>query len=218
MLLNSAHDVTSDIVAAYKEEWLKIAPKAIILYSRSNHGHMFGTIDLEESILTYIKDNLSDTQYLFKTMDDIITDVSMLDRDLPEAGFYYLPSISYESLTQGQEFPPQTTFYILSLANVSTLYGKDVSQKRSKYLKAAKDNPALKPWEMTYDIKFDCETHLQRTVKDITKKCLLDEETYTKLLNFVRQYQLGDPSHKNIFFRKEGICHYHMWHDTVFEL
>ena len=216
--LNSADDVTTDIVAAYKEEWLKIAPKAIILYSRSNAGHMFGTIDLEEAILTYIKANLPNTQYLFKTMDDVITNVSMFDLDLPEAGFYYLPSISYESLMQGEEFVPQTTFFILSLANVSSLYGKDVKNKRNTYLKARKDNPNLKPWEMSYDIKFDCETHLQRTVKDITKKCLLDDKTYEKLLNFVRQYKLGDPSHKNIFFTKQGICHYHMWQDTVFEL
>ena len=216
--LNSAEGVSIDIVNAYREKWLEIAPKAVILYSSTNAGHMFGTIDLEESILTYIKANLPDTQYLFKTMDDMITDVRMLDLDLPEAGFYYLPSISYESLLKGEEFVPQTTFFIISLANVSSLYGKDVKNKRNTYLKALKDNPNLKPWEMSYDIKFDCETHLQRTVKDITKKCLLDDKTYTKLLNFVRQYQLGDPSHKNIFFTKQGICHYHMWQDTVFEL
>lgn len=216
--LNTVPGVTSDIILDYSKEWLKIAPNAIILHSNENRGHMFGTIDLEEAILAYIKENLHDTRYLFKSMEDVITDVGMLYLDLPEAGFYYLPSISYESLVKKQSFPPQTTFFIIDIANIDTLYGYDVEYKILEYFKEREIHPGLKPWDMSYDIKFDCETHLARTVQYITKKCILNDDSYSKLLNFVQQYRVADPSHKNIYFIKEGICHYHLWQDTVFEL
>jgi hypothetical protein len=216
--LNRTDNADSYIVEDYKNEWSKIAPNVIFLHAHENKGHMFGTIELEELIVSFIKSYLPKTRYLFKTMEDVITDPRLLELEVPEVSFYYLPSISYESYVTNKLDLPQTTFFILDITYIDTLYGKDVKLKHHEYLLAQKTNPMIKPWEMPYETKFDCESHLARTTKDYSKFCLLNLETHDKLLNFVINNRLGDPSHKNIYFVNEGLCHYHNWEDNVFEL
>jgi hypothetical protein len=216
--LNTGEKADSYIEEAYKNEWLKMVPNVVFLHAHDNKGHMFGTIELEELILRFAKTYFPKTRYLFKTMEDVITNSKLLELEVPEASFYYLPSISYESIIRNKLDLPQTTFYILDITYIDSLYGKDVKLKHHEYLLALANNPRLKPWDMPFEIKFDCETHLARTVKNHSKYCLLNSETYDKLLNFVEKHKVGDPSHKNIYFINEGICHYHNWEDSVFEL
>jgi hypothetical protein len=76
-------------------------------------------------------------------------------------------------------------------------------------------NPQIKPWEIPFDIKFDCETHLGRTTKDM-KKCCFSENIFRKLLDFNDINPIGDPSHKNLYLSEIGICHYHFYNEPVF--
>lgn len=229
---NTLEDTPIRKVNQYHNTWRRLVPNCVILHSDKNRGHMFGTIDLEESILKYIKRELPEVQYLWKSMDDVITTTDLLDVEVEEAEFYYLPGFSYESIQKagGKEnlhkiydafdsgfYTPQTPFFILDITNINSLYGNDIDIKINIYKEVKARNPAVKPWEVPFNIKFDCETHLGRTTKDLKKFCLLKDQ-FKDLLDMVEINKIGDPSHKNIYFEKLGVCHYHFYKDLIYNV
>jgi hypothetical protein len=230
--LNYLVDTSKEVVEEYKNKWLQYFPNSIILQSDNNRGHMFGTIDLEEDILKYMKSNIPNKKYLFKSMDDVITSDSLLEVEIPLVDFYYIPGFSYESiLNAGSKqklrsiyedfetgfFTPQTTFFVVNIDNIDMLYGNDIEHKYDVYQEKKKQNPNIKPWEIPFDIKFDCETHLARTVKDKSKYCLIANK-FSNLLDLVEQIPIWDPSHKNVLLKNIGMCHYHYYDQPVFEV
>ena len=229
---NSLEDTPIRKVNQYHNTWRRMVPNCVILHSDKNRGHMFGTIDLEEDILKHIKKELPEVQYLWKSMDDVITTTDLLDVEVEEAEFYYLPGFSYESIQKagGKEnlhkiydafdsgfYTPQTPFFILDITNINSLYGSDIDIKINIYKEVKARNPAVKPWEVPFNIKFDCETHLGRTTKDLKKFCLLKDQ-FEDLLDMVEVNKIGDPSHKNIYFEKLGVCHYHFYKDLIYNV
>lgn len=229
--LNKTDECKDYIVEEYKNQWLSIFPDMIILYMDINRKHMFGTIDLEEHILKHIKSNYPDFKYLWKSMDDVLINKNILELEVEESDFYYLPGFSYESILKanGKEhlyniyenfesglWTPQTTFFIIRCDNIDNLYGDDVDTKYAVYMDIKKNrNSQIKPWEIPFDIKFDCETHLGRTTKDMKKYCLT-KSIFRKLLDFNDINPIGDPSHKNLYLSEIGICHYHFYNEPVF--
>jgi len=216
----------------YHNTWHRLFPNCVILHSDKNRGHMFGTIDLEEAILKHVKRELPEVQYLWKSMDDVITSSEILKIEVKEADFYYIPGFSYESIIKagGRDnlrnifevyesgfWTPQTTFFILNISNIDNLYGDDVNSKINIFEEEKARVPSVKPWELVFDIKFDCETHLGRTTKDLKKQCLIEDQ-FEELLEMVYYHRMGDPSHKNIYFFKPGICHYHNYKDLIFNI
>lgn len=229
---NSLEDTPIRKVNQYHNTWSRMVPNCVILHSDNNRGHMFGTIDLEEAILKYIKEDLGEIRYLWKSMDDVITTTELLDVEVEESEFYYLPGFSYESIQKagGKEnlhkvyeifnsgfYTPQTPFFILDIASIDNLYGNDIDDKISIYEEVKARNPSVKPWEIPFNIKFDCETHLGRTTKDLKKFCLLKDQ-FEDLLDMVETNKIGDPSHKNIYFEKLGVCHYHFYKDLIYNV
>jgi len=229
---NSLDDTSMHTINLYHNTWRKLVPNCIILNYTVNRGHMFGTIDLEEAILKYVKRELPEVQYLWKSMDDVITTSDLLDLDVEEAEFYYLPGFSYESIQKagGKQnlhkvyqafdsgvYTPQTTFFILDVTNIDSIYGNDIDTKIAIYEEVKARNPSVKPWEVPFNIKFDCETHLGRTTKDLKKYCLIEDQ-FEDLLDMVEVNKIGDPSHKNIYFEKLGVCHYHFYKDLIYNV
>lgn len=231
---NTNKDVPKDVIDQYHNKCRKIAPNCVILHSEVNRGHMFGTIDLDESIFRYVKENLPDHPYLWKSADDIIVSPDILVQEVEEAEFYYLPGFSYESLLRagGKEnllhinrneifesglWTPQTPFFILYVHAVPSLYGDDIERKIHAYEEAKKYKPYIKPWEIEFDIKFDCETHLGRSTRSL-RKCNLVEEELEELMDFIMFNRVGDPSHKNIYFQRIGVCHYHYYNDLIYNI
>lgn len=204
---------SKESVQKYLDMVGKVYPNAIIKVADVNYGHMFGTIDLEEKALEYIKKEFNTVDYIFKSMEDILISDSLSDLEIKKADFYYLPSFSYETtLNPDSDYTlPQTTFFILKNGLVDSLYGKDVYYKKTIYEQQKLKNPNLKAWEVDFEdgLKFDCENHLNRTVKNLNRESLLSKEYFSKLFNFVQIYRVGDPSHKNIYFSDLGLCHYH---------
>lgn len=231
LCINKADDCDMSVVEEYKNQWLSIFPDIVILYMDINRKHMFGTIDLEEHILKYVKSNYKEFPFLWKSMDDILITIDILKIEVEEADFYYLPGFSYESVMKagGKEklyntyenfesglWTPQTTFFIIRWDAIDSLYGDDVDNKLSVYMDIKKNrNSEIKPWEIPFDIKFDCETHLGRTTKDLKKFCLT-RNIFNALLDFNERQPIGDPSHKNIYLSEIGVCHYHFYRDPVF--
>ena len=222
---NSLDDTSIHTINLYHNTWRKLVPNCIILNSTVNRGHMFGTIDLEETILEYVKRELPEVQYLWKSMDDVITTTDLLNLEVEEAEFYYIPGFSYESIQKagGKEnlrkvydafdsgfYTPQTTFFILDITSIDSIYGTDINDKIDVYQEIKARNPSIKPWEVPFNTKFDCETHLGRTSKDLKKHCLLKYQ-FEELLEMVEVNKIGDPSHKGLYFKEIGVCHYHYW-------
>lgn len=221
--LNKQDNVSEHIFDQYANEWRK-AFKVVVL-ELPNKGHMRGTIDLEESILIIAKQY--NIKYLWKSMEDVVIPKDILDRETTEADFYYLPGFSTESLEKYADYQeviesyetevwtPQTTFFIIDISKIDTLYGKDVEKKWMHYETLKQTRPYLKPWEVPFDIKFDCESMLGYTTKDFSKKCLLNLEVQKNLINFALHKGIGDPSHKNLFL--DGFCHFHFWKENILE-
>lgn len=229
---NALDSISKDKIEEYHNAWRKLLPNCIIIHTPVNKGHMFGTIDLEERILKEVKNNYPEVKYLWKSMDDVITSSEILKIEVEEADFYYTPGFSLESINKagGREnlhkifenyesgfWTPQTTFFILNINSIDSLYGDDVNSKAAIFEETKAQIPSVKPWELPFDIKFDCETHLGRTTKDLKKHCLVAEQ-FEELLEMVYYHRMGDPSHKNIYFYKPGICHYHFYKDLIFNV
>ena len=229
---NALEDTAIHTINQYHNTWRRLVPNCHIIHTDVNKGHMFGTIDLEERILKEVKSNYPEVKYLWKSMDDVITSSEILKIEVEEADFYYTPGFSLESINKagGREnlhkifetyesgfWTPQTTFFILNISNIDSLYGNDVDSKVSIFEEAKAQVPSIRPWELSFDIKFDCETHLGRTTKDLKKHCLVAEQ-FEELLEMVYYHRMGDPSHKNIYFYKPGICHYHFYKDLIFNV
>lgn len=227
--LNYKEGINEDIIKEYKAIWSDFRPDSIILIDDRNEGHMFGTIELEERLLTWIKYNIT-CDFIWKSMDDVMLRKEIFEVDVNNSDFYYLPGFSYDSVNRagGKErlhriyenfnlgfWTPQTTFFIIRSGLINSFYGDDVVGKKQSYFKERLKNPYLKPWEMPFDIKFDCETHLGRTTKDMKKYCLAKDE-FIKMLDFNDLYPITDPSHKNFYFKNIGICHYHFYNDPVY--
>ncbi len=228
--INSLDGVNLECIELYKKTWESNVQGVEIIYTSVNKGHMFGTIDLEERALLYVKNNFPEIKYVFKSMEDFIIAKKFVDTEIEDADFYYLPGFSTESVMKAKSkdyfmenyesfedkfWTPQTTFFILDITKISNFYGDDVEKKYLHYLEIKSKNPKIKPWEVPFDIKFDCESHLGRTTKDLKKSCIVKKE-FDALVEFSITHGIGDPSHKNILFSRPGLCHYHFLGNTVY--
>jgi len=230
--LNKVEGISKDLVKEYKNLWTDMFPQATCWSINKNRGHMFGTIDLDESLLKYSKHNFPQYPFLFKSADDVLLDEKMLSVPLQRADFYYLPSISLETIELSgglrsikenlilhrKPALPQTNFYVLNLNKVDSLYGSTVRAKQQIYRELVEKHANIKPWEIKYDdgIKFDMETLLSISTKDLSKYLLLSDECLINLCNFVYTSGVQDPSHKNILFEELGLCHFHEYTKDVY--
>ena len=76
--------------------WKKYFPNCILIDSKTNRGHNFGTADLDNLVFDWCKEN--NEEWLCKVSNDIILQESILNKEIKEADFYYLIGISYEDL------------------------------------------------------------------------------------------------------------------------
>lgn len=224
---NSMEDASEELAQEYHNLWHKTGLNVKVIHQPTNTGHMLGTRDLDEAILKYVREHLPDTQYIWKSTDDMLLSEAILDVPYENESFFYLPGYSYEQIMrhdfdefrrqyyQESKFTPQTNFYIIrnSPEYFYYLYGADFRMKWRVYERELKNYPGIKPWDIQFDdeVKFDMETHLGRTTQYMSKKCLLSEDVQRKLFRHVKTTFEGDPSHKNIMFDEIGVCHYHDW-------
>jgi hypothetical protein len=200
-----------------------------IIFLEENRGHTFGTMDLEEEL--FIQSKNYPQKYLFKTSQDVVFQPQFLDTLIVEADFYYIPGFSYETIVKtnnnfltlknSDKLTPQTNFFILNKNKASNIYGGNdyITEYYNKFIKILKTNPQAKPWEEFPDPKFDCETLLKRNVisNNLTECNILNDLQFQKLFNLVKDYKIGDPSHKNIMLPC-GLSHYHYPTHPVIDL
>jgi hypothetical protein len=191
--------------------WKKYFSNCIILDSKINRGHNFGTADLDDAIFDYCKEN--NTEWLCKSANDIILQESILDKEIEEADFYYLNGIGYGGMIKydfnfdkiiDKDFYPQTNFYFINVPKTDYLNDKDHVTEIYNKTQLVPDYNG-KAWE--YGFK-SCETLLKECIErnNLSKYSLVLKEKYSILLEIIKSQHIHDSSHKNIMI--EGICHY----------
>lgn len=194
-----------------------------IVFLDQNRGHMFGTMDLDEAIFELSKKYPQ--KYLFKISQDILIDFELLNTEIIESDFYFVPGFSLETILRNKgakglfqvfedssqkDFTPQSNFFILNKKSPNVYGGSSlITEFYNKFQEILKEKPNAKCWEEFPDPKFDCETFLGRTVQsqNLTHFNLLNESEFVHLWKTVLNYKIGDPSHKNIMLPC-GICHF----------
>jgi hypothetical protein len=205
-----------------KQLWNKYFSNCILLDSKINRGHNFGTTDLDNLVFNYCKEN--NIEWLCKASNDVIIRESILNKEINEADFYYTNGISYEDLylnnfnyekIHNEHFYPQTNFYIINVFKCDYLNDQkylDETYKQSQSI----PNYNGKIWE--YISGWSCENFLKQCVeRNKLKKCyLLDKDKHNELCEAINAYKIGDPSHKNIMI--EEICHFQYPEQQILEI
>lgn len=191
--------------------WKKYFPECVLIDSKINRGHNFGTADLDDMLFDWCKKN--NIEWLCKSANDIILQDFILNKEVDEADFYYLNGIGYGGMVKydfdfnriiEEDFYPQTNFYFINISKVDFLNDKNHINKIYNRVKLI-PNYNNKAWE--YGFK-SCETLLSECIKrnNLLKHHLVPKEKYCILLKLIKDYNIHDPSHKNIMI--EGICHF----------
>jgi hypothetical protein len=187
-------------------------PDALILYLEENRGHNFGTADLDNLLFDYCKDN--NIEWLCKSSNDVILLPEVLEIPIQEADFYYMNGIGYGGMVKykfdneriiNEDFFPQTNFYFINVSKTDYLNDKEYIDKTYTEIQNT-PNYNGKIWE--YFQGWECEGFLRECISrnNLSKYHLVPQKTYVRLLEYIKQYQIHDCSHKNIMI--EGICHH----------
>ena len=202
--------------------WKKYFPDCILLDSKINRGHNFGTADLDNIVFDWCKNN--NETWLCKLSNDVILQESLLDKEIIESDFYYLNGISYEDLhlvsfnydkIYKERFFPHTNFYFINVSKCDFLNDKNYLDETYRYSKSI-SNYNNKIWE--YVPGWSCELFLKNCVErnKLSKQYLLNQEKNNILCQVIETYNIGDPSHKNIMV--DGICHFHYPEQPIIEI
>jgi len=201
--------------------WKKYFPNCIILDSKINRGHNFGTVDLDDLLFDYCKEN--NIEWLCKSANDIILQEQILDKEIKEADFYYLNGIGYGGMVPygfdfnriiNEDFYPQTNFYFINVSK--TDYLNDKNHVNEIYNKV-QTIPGYdgRAWEHGFR---SCEKLLSECIErnNLLKYHLVSQEKYIILLDVIKNNQIHDCSHKNIMI--EGICHFQSNNPQIIEI
>jgi hypothetical protein len=201
--------------------WKKYFPNCIILDSKINRGHNFGTADLDDIIFDYCKEN--NIEWLCKSSNDIILQEEILNKEIEEADFYYLNGIGFGGMIKynfnfdtiiEEDFYPQTNFYFINVSKTNYLNDKKHIDEIYNKVQNISDYNG-KAWE--YGFK-SCEGLLRECVEknNFLKYHLVPLKKYIILLQLIKDNNIHDPSHKNIMI--EGICHFHYNNKQILQI
>jgi hypothetical protein len=201
--------------------WRKYFSECILLDNNKNRGPAFGTADLDDLIFDYCKEN--NIEWLCKSANDIILQLSILEKEIKEADFYYLNGIGYGGMIKydfnfdkiiEQDFYPQTNFYFINVLKCDYLNDKNHIDEIYNKIKIISDYNG-KAWEYGFR---SCEGLLSECVNrnKLSKYHLLSLQKYLTLLNLIQHYKIHDPSHKNIMI--DGICHFQHSNNEIIQI
>lgn len=204
----------NDLHQLLENTWKKYFPNSVHFNLGKSKGHQVGAVDNDSTIINYCK--LNNIEWLCKSANDIILDPNVLNKQIEEADFYYLNGIGFSSWqecnfdytvykNQWYSFYPQTNFYFINVLKIDELIS--TNELDEAYLVVSKSN--YNGNIQSYIEEFCCERILRKCVlkNNLIKHHLINENQFQKLLKFIKDYHVHDPSHKNILI--EGICHFH---------
>jgi hypothetical protein len=182
-------------------------------------GHSFGAVENDHFAIS-----LAQNDWVCKSAHDIILQPEILEKEIGEADFYYLNGIGYGGMEKynfdnnriiNEDFYPQTNFYFINKDKIDYLNNEQYIKETYNQLI---NTPGFngKPWE--YIPNWSCEYFLKQCVErnKLLKEHLISQDSYLKLIEIVKQFQIHDNSHKNIMI--DGICHFHNQNDQIIEI
>jgi hypothetical protein len=222
VIVTTYKDSYSKLVAINTNIWNKYFPDCYLIDMDVNRGHSFGIADAETELINYCKEQGID--WVCKSSNDVVFKDSILDKEIGEADFYYLEGIGmggmemfnydFEKIKQ-EYFYPQTNFYFINVSKIDYIYDTKYINKTYEYTQMIPDYNG-RVWE--YIEGWSCEDFLKQCVQrnNLVKEHLISKEKYNTLLNVVKDYDIQDPSHKNIMV--EGICHLQWPNKPIFNV
>jgi len=189
------------------------------LYNGISKGHSFGATENDNFAIESSK-----TEWVCKSAHDIILQPEILKKEIGEADFYYLNGIGYGGMKKynfnnnriiNEDFYPQTNFYFINKSKIDYLNNKQyINETYNQLINTPGFNG--KPWE--YIPNWSCESFLKQCVErnKLSKEHLICQDSYLKLIEIVKQFQIHDNSYKNIMI--DGICHFHNQNDQIIEI
>lgn len=195
-----------------KNLWEKYFSNVVLIDSKVNRGHNHGYADLDNLVFDYCKEN--NIKWLCKSANDVIIESDILNKEIPEADFYYLNGIGHGGMIKynydynliiEKDFYPQTNFYFINVFKTDYLNDKKYLDETYEYINSLNNYNGM-IWN--YIEGWTCEDFLKKVIKrnNLVKHHLVSEQSYRKLLTHIHKNDIHDPSHKNILI--EGICHY----------
>ena len=210
-----------ELIESNSQLWKKYFPECVLLDSKTNRGHNFGTADLDNMLFDYCKEN--NIEWLCKSANDVLIQESILNIPIKQADFYYLEGIGYGGLVEcnfdfnkiQKYFFPQTNFYFINVYKVDYLNDASHLDKTYQYTQTIPDYNG-KIWE--YVEGWSCELFLRQCVErnKLLKYHLVSQEKFHTLIKIIKEHVIHDSSHKNIMI--EGICHFQYSNQPIIEI
>lgn len=209
--VNWADSCRLPTINAYFNVIKELIPNPELIAEPVNIGHTLGTMQLDNYLVKYCKQN--NIKWLFKSTEDVTIESSFLDKEIPEADFYYFNGIGYGGMVKydfdfdriiKEDFYPNTNFYIINTEKIDHLYDEEMIEEAFDHISTIKDYSG-RIWE--YLPGFSCEGKLAEIVDTLDKHHLISDHIYRELLRIVKLYEIHDNSHKNI--QLSGVCHFH---------
>jgi len=226
-------DIITDIKKMYS---------CVVLIDHINRGYQFGFIDLDLKSFNYAKINMPDYKFYLKYNIDTILYDKFLDIIIDDTSdIIYMPEISsltpefkhpdsyqqykqdcMDSVTSKEgKFPGawiMPWLYILS-NKISVLYPNKDSLASLYYKWAVNVGGDFTQWHSQNKVLCSEELLMESLInKELKKYCFIRNEDFDYYCNFIKQYNVGDATIKNVHLSKFGIIHFHFRNNDVIEI
>ena len=201
---------------------LKYIYNSTTLTDWSNRGHQIGYVDLDKTGFSFIKDNFKDIKYIFKIDADYLVKDLFLDLEIDkDTDFFYQPSVNLRDLNDFDNninkyyelfqednyrdgFCPATNNFIVS-TKMDFLY------EDSGTIKSLFDEWIAMGYENSnQNLVLAAEHSLSKSIKrnNFKRQMMYDFDTFNKILSLMNEYSIGDPTLKNVYIDRIGMCHW----------
>jgi hypothetical protein len=202
-----------NLINRHIDMWERYFPNVRLIDNEVNRGHNHGYADLDNLIFDFCKK--SNINWLCKSANDTILMSDFLEKEIPEADFYYLNGVGYGGMVPfnfdfdkiiEEAFYPQTNFYFINVSKIDYLNDKQFLDETYNYIQTI-INYNGRIWE--YVKGWSCEDFLKNCIarNNLSKHHLIPLNKYHILLQHIKDNIIHDCSHKNLLI--EGICHMH---------
>jgi hypothetical protein len=226
-------NITQDQLINYNKVWLNFFGERCIIINRPNHGHTFGFTDLDRTVIAEAK--RQGFKWIWKSTNDVLLESQIFNIEMDNATFLYFQGHGFTGLNtyyqqnidtavgnfkdngEYEYFFPQTNFYIIK-SDIDFLI--DPEKFNELYNKCINDTDYKINKTQTEYKYLLCECVLRDCVYRNKLKCkhLIGKESYRQLLETILMYKIADSSHKNIFFKECGVCHFHFPNEQIIEI
>jgi len=200
---------------------LKHFYKSTTLTDWSNRGHQIGYVDLDKTGISFIKDNFKNIKYVFKVDADYLVNDNFLELEMDNnTQFFYQPSVNlkdlgdfgdiekYYDLFRSDNYDdglcPATNNFIVS-TEIDFLY-EDSNTIKSLYDKWVDMGYENSNQNLVLAAEHSLSKSIQRN--KFKRQMMFDKVTFNNVLKLMQTYNIGDPTLKNVYINKIGMCHW----------